>query len=79
MTDRIRKVSSLIEPEVVIEGTGVRLRRSFRPTRASPFDPFLLLDHFAFNDPIPEPVGGFPNHAHRGIETKASLLHDGRP
>ena len=59
---------------MVIEGAGVLLRRSFGPSRANPFDPFLLFDHFAFNDPRDAPVWGFPTHPHRGIETVTYML-----
>lgn len=69
-----RKVEQIIEPQIVLEGAGVRLRRSFGPTRANPFDPFLLFDHFAFNDPIEGPIMGFPTHPHRGIETVTYML-----
>jgi redox-sensitive bicupin YhaK (pirin superfamily) len=50
------------------------LRRSFGPSRANPFDPFLLFDHFAFNDPLEGPIVGFPMHPHRGIETVTYML-----
>ena len=69
-----RKVTRVIEPQMVIEGAGVRLRRSFGPSRANLFDPFLLFDHFAFNDPIEGPITGFPTHPHRGIETVTYML-----
>jgi hypothetical protein len=69
-----RKVEQIIEPQYVIEGAGVLLRRSFGPSRANPFDPFLLFDHFAFNDPIEGPIKGFPTHPHRGIETVTYML-----
>jgi redox-sensitive bicupin YhaK (pirin superfamily) len=69
-----RSVKQLIEPQFVIEGAGVRLRRSFGPNRANLFDPFLLFDHFAFNDPIEGPIVGFPMHPHRGIETVTYML-----
>jgi len=69
-----RTVSRVIEPQMVIEGAGVRLRRSFGPSRANQFDPFLLFDHFAFNDPIEGPITGFPTHPHRGIETVTYML-----
>jgi redox-sensitive bicupin YhaK (pirin superfamily) len=69
-----RSVSHVIEPQMVIEGAGVLLRRSFGPSRANPFDPFLLFDHFAFNDPRDAPVWGFPTHPHRGIETVTYML-----
>jgi len=69
-----RKVKQMIDPQMVIEGAGVLLRRSFGPNRANPFDPFLLFDHFAFNDPVEGPPVGFPNHPHRGIETVTYML-----
>lgn len=37
-------------------------------------DPFLLFDHFAFNDPNEGPIKGFPIHPHRGIETVTYML-----
>src|SRR3990170_2643681 len=69
-----RTVRQIIDPQYVIEGAGVLLRRSFGPTRANPFDPFLLFDHFAFNDPIEGAIVGFPMHPHRGIETVTYML-----
>lgn len=69
-----RKVSRVIEPDYVIEGAGVLLRRSFGPRVENLFDPFLLFDHFAFNDPIEGPIVGFPMHPHRGIETVTYML-----
>ncbi len=69
-----RKVAQIIEPQFVIEGAGVLLRRSFGPSRANPLDPFLLFDHFAFNDPKEGPIQGFPTHPHRGIETVTYML-----
>jgi redox-sensitive bicupin YhaK (pirin superfamily) len=70
----MRTVAAVIEPQLVIEGAGVLLRRSFGPSRSNPFDPFLLFDHFAFNDPIDGPIVGFPMHPHRGIETVTYML-----
>ncbi len=74
MTNDSRKVKQIIEPQFVIEGAGVLLRRSFGPNRANLFDPFLLFDHFAFNDPREGPIRGFPTHPHRGIETVTYML-----
>lgn len=71
---RSRPVSQVLEPEPVIEGAGVLLRRSFGPHASNRFDPFLLFDHFAFNDPIEGPIRGFPMHPHRGIETVTYML-----
>ncbi len=72
--DITKSVSQIIEPQMVIEGAGVRLRRSISPSRENPVDPFLLFDHFAFNDPIEGPLVGFPMHPHRGIETVTYML-----
>lgn len=69
-----RKIAEIIEPQYVIEGAGVLLRRSFSPKVSNLFDPFLLFDHFAFNDPLEGPIRGFPTHPHRGIETVTYML-----
>ncbi len=69
-----RTVQTIIEPQYVIEGAGVLLRRSIAPRVSNEFDPFLLFDHFAFNDPIEGPMRGFPMHPHRGIETVTYML-----
>jgi len=69
-----RRIEYIIEPQLVIEGAGVLLRRSFGPNRDNLFDPFLLFDHFAFNNPLEGPIAGFPTHPHRGIETVTYML-----
>ena len=71
---KLRNIERLIEPQFVIEGAGVLLRRSIAPRRSNEFDPFLLFDHFAFNDPNEGPIRGFPTHPHRGIETVTYML-----
>ncbi|MBE9525109.1 MAG: pirin family protein [Chloroflexi bacterium] len=71
---KYRQVTQIIEPQMVIEGADVLLRRSFGPSRANPLDPFLLFDNFAFNKPIEGPITGFPTHPHRGIETVTYML-----
>src|SRR5512142_419926 len=72
--DNVRTISKIIEPQTAIEGAGVKLRRSIAPRVSNEFDPFLLFDHFAFNDPIEGPIRGFPMHPHRGIETVTYML-----
>jgi len=57
-----------------MEGAGVLLRRSISPRASNEYDPFLLFDHFAFNDPLEGPIRGFPMHPHRGIETVTYIL-----
>ncbi len=69
-----RTISEIIEPQFVIEGAGVLLRRSIAPHASNRYDPLLLFDHFAFNDPIEGPIRGFPMHPHRGIETVTYML-----
>lgn len=69
-----RVVSQIIEPQNAIEGAGVKLRRSIAPKVSNLFDPFLLFDHFAFNEPIEGPIRGFPMHPHRGIETVTYMI-----
>ena len=72
MTD-VRKLFQVVEPQPVLEGAGVRLRRIF-PSRALDFpDPFLLLDHFGSDNPA-DYLAGFPMHPHRGIETVTYML-----
>jgi len=71
---KARAIKDLIEPQMVIEGAGVRLLRSFFPQESNLYDPFLLFDHFAFNDPTEGPIRGFPTHPHRGIETVTYML-----
>jgi redox-sensitive bicupin YhaK (pirin superfamily) len=74
MSEMPRTVQRVIEPQFVIEGADVLLRRSFGPNVTNLFDPFLLFDHFAFNDPLEGPIVGFPTHPHRGIETVTYML-----
>lgn len=69
-----RTLSHMIEPQLVIEGAGVLLKRSIAPRASNKYDPFLLFDHFAFNNPLEGPIRGFPMHPHRGIETVTYML-----
>jgi hypothetical protein len=73
MTQQPRSVIDLIEPIYVLEGAGVRLRRSIATRRLDYLDPFLLFDHFGSDDPE-DYLAGFPMHPHRGIETVTYML-----
>ena len=72
--NNFRTISHIIEPQSVIEGADVLLRRSISPRVSNAYDPFLLFDHFAFNNPLEGPIRGFPMHPHRGIETVTYIL-----
>ena len=68
-----RRIEKIIEPQSVVEGAGVKLRRSIATPTLDYLDPFLLLDHFASKNPA-DYQAGFPLHPHRGIETVTYLL-----
>jgi len=70
---QVRQVMRVIEPQYVMEGAGVRLRRSIATRQLDYLDPFLLFDHFGSRDPG-DYLAGFPMHPHRGIETVTYML-----
>lgn len=73
MNGQLRRVKTIIEPTSVVEGAGVRLKRSLGGQELSYLDPFLLFDHFG--SPNAEDYqAGFPMHPHRGIETVTYML-----
>ena len=73
MAAQPRAVERVIEPTPVIEGAGVRLRRSIATAALDYLDPFLLLDDFQSDDPD-DYLAGFPWYPHRGIETVTYML-----
>jgi len=68
-----RKVEKIIEPQPVVEGAGVKLKRSIGTGTLDYLDPFLLLDHFK-DSKREDYEAGFPRHPHRGIETVTYVL-----
>lgn len=76
MSEIVRPVQEVLEAEETLEGAGVRLKRAFGAGQVPLFDPFLLLDNFASDNPA-DYRAGFPWHPHRGIETVTYML-DGR-
>jgi quercetin 2,3-dioxygenase len=68
-----REIEKIIEPQSVVEGAGVKLKRSIATATLDYLDPFLLLDHFASKNAA-DYQAGFPLHPHRGIETVTYLL-----
>jgi redox-sensitive bicupin YhaK (pirin superfamily) len=73
MKSPTRKIAEIVEPQAVVEGAGVRLKRSIGGRALNYLDPFLLLDHFQSTTPA-DYQAGFPLHPHRGIETVTYLL-----
>ena len=73
MKSEARRVIQIIEPQAVVEGAGVRLKRSIGGRALDYLDPFLLLDHFDSKD-ARDYQAGFPMHPHRGIETVTYIL-----
>lgn len=73
MESTVRKVISVIEPQTVMEGAGVKLKRSIATATLDNLDPFLLFDHFGSKDPA-DYIKGFPMHPHRGIETVTYMI-----
>lgn len=73
MNTRPREVLKLVEPLSVLEGAGVRLKRSIATRELDYLDPFLLFDHFGSDNPD-DYIAGFPMHPHRGIETVTYML-----
>ena len=73
MSEQARAVERVVTPQPVIEGAGVRLKRSIATPTLDYVDPFLLFDHFGSHEPG-DYLAGFPWHPHRGIETVTYML-----
>jgi len=76
MESQQRPIVDVIEPQQVVEGAGVKLRRSIGTGTLDYLDPFLLLDHFGATK-AEDYEAGFPLHPHRGIETVTYMLRGG--
>jgi redox-sensitive bicupin YhaK (pirin superfamily) len=74
MTDhQSRQILGVVEPQLVFDGAGVKIRRSIATRTLDYLDPFLLFDHFGSDNPD-DYMAGFPMHPHRGIETVTYML-----
>jgi len=73
MKSNTKRIIQIVEPQAVVEGAGVRLKRSIGGRALDYLDPFLLLDHFDSKNPS-DYRAGFPLHPHRGIETVTYIL-----
>jgi redox-sensitive bicupin YhaK (pirin superfamily) len=74
MESQPRSVVKVIEPQPVLEGAGVKLKRSIATRTLDYVDPFLLFDHFGSSNPE-DYIKGFPMHPHRGIETVTYMIN----
>ena len=68
-----RPVETLITGRPTRDGAGVRLTRVLTSELQTRLDPFLMLDHFASDDPR-DYGAGFPDHPHRGFETVTYMV-----
>ena len=73
MDKKLRKIQTIIDPTPVVEGAGVRLKRTLGGEKLNYLDPFLLFDHFGSPN-VEDYEAGFPMHPHRGIETVTYML-----
>jgi redox-sensitive bicupin YhaK (pirin superfamily) len=73
MNTKVRKIQNIIQPQAVLEGAGVKLKRSIATRALDYVDPFLLFDHFGSKNPA-DYIKGFPMHPHRGIETVTYMI-----
>lgn len=66
----------IVPSHPVKEGAGVIVHRSIGMPDVGRHDPFLMLDHFATENPD-DYIAGFPSHPHRGFTTLTYML-DGK-
>ena len=68
-----RQVERLITGQPTSDGAGVKLTRVLTQDLQQRLDPYLMLDHFASENPG-DYIGGFPSHPHRGFETVTYMV-----
>ncbi|WP_319379770.1 pirin family protein [Thiomicrorhabdus sp.] len=73
MTTQTRQIQQISRGIAASDGAGVRLTRLLGHPQFKTLDPFLMMDHFASDNPD-DYIAGFPPHPHRGFETVTYLL-----
>lgn len=68
-----RNLEKIITGQATHDGAGVKLTHVLTQDLQQRLDPFLMLDHFASDDPN-DYGGGFPDHPHRGFETVTYMV-----
>jgi hypothetical protein len=68
-----RGVERLVTGRPTTDGAGVKLTRVLTHELQRRLDPFLMLDHFASDEPG-DYIAGFPDHPHRGFETVTYMI-----
>lgn len=72
-----REIIKAVLSQEQSEGVGARVRRSIGRPELRQLDPFLMLDEFMVpgkTDPRGHPLGGFPDHPHRGFQTVTYMI-----
>lgn len=73
MNTQLREVVRVVEPQRVMEGAGVPVRRTIGSYNLRSLDPFLLLDHFGSENPE-DFAAGFPMHRHQQVQTVTYMI-----
>ncbi|MDE2090024.1 MAG: pirin family protein [Gammaproteobacteria bacterium] len=69
----LRTIRQIVQAMSVSEGAGVTVHRSIGTPALRHLDPFLMLDHFASDNPG-DYIAGFPDHPHRGFITLTYMI-----
>jgi redox-sensitive bicupin YhaK (pirin superfamily) len=68
-----RRIRHIVPARETSDGAGVRLKRAVTWNNHPEIDPWLMVDHFASDEPE-DYIAGFPAHPHRGFETVTYIV-----